>query len=182
LLLAVKDDPQSTTAWEAGAEGEERVGALLDRLSSERIKVLHDRRIPGSRANIDHLVVAPSGIHVIDSKKYAGRPERRAEGGIFRPRVERLFVGGRDRTTAVEGVLRQVEVVRTALSGATVPISGYLCFVDADWPLLEPAFSVRRVTVLRPKRLKKVLGCDGPVSPAEVDRLHRALAWVFPPA
>ncbi len=94
------DEPQRATAWATGAEGEERVGARLDRLVSESVRVLHDRRIPGSRANIDHLVVAPSGVHVIDSKKYQGRPERRAEGGLFRPRVERLVVGGRDRTNS----------------------------------------------------------------------------------
>jgi hypothetical protein len=58
----------------------------------------------------------------------------------------------------------QVDVVRTALDGATVPVRGYLCFVDADWPLLEPAFSVRGVTVLWPRRLKKVLAVDGPLT------------------
>jgi hypothetical protein len=35
--------------------------------------VLHDLPIPGSKANIDHVVVTPSGITVIDSKNYSGR-------------------------------------------------------------------------------------------------------------
>ncbi|GAA2161866.1 hypothetical protein GCM10009845_12560 [Pedococcus bigeumensis] len=45
---------------------------------------------PGSRANIDHLAVTAGGVHVIDAKKYRGRPQLKIEGGILRPRVERL--------------------------------------------------------------------------------------------
>ncbi|WP_344132744.1 hypothetical protein [Pedococcus bigeumensis] len=30
------------------------------------------------------------GVHVIDAKKYRGRPQLKIEGGILRPRVERL--------------------------------------------------------------------------------------------
>lgn len=31
---------------------------------------LHDRRVPGTRANIDHIAVSSSGGSVIDAKKY----------------------------------------------------------------------------------------------------------------
>jgi hypothetical protein len=34
------------------------------------VAVLHDRRIPGSRANIDHIAIAATGVWVIDSKRY----------------------------------------------------------------------------------------------------------------
>jgi hypothetical protein len=49
-----------------GRAGEERLGGLLDRLSG--CVVLHDRRVPDSRVNLDHLVVSPSGFFVVDSK------------------------------------------------------------------------------------------------------------------
>lgn len=63
---------------------------------------LHGRRIPGTRANIDHIVVMAAGVFVVDAKRYVDkRPELRVEGGILRPRVERLMVGGRDRTKLV---------------------------------------------------------------------------------
>src|SRR5690606_31048059 len=103
IAVALSDERQSTRAWSSGAAGEERVGALLDGIASSTIRVLHDRRIPGTRANIDHLVVAPGGIWVVDSKRYKGRPELRVEGGILRPRVEKLVVGGRDKSKLVEG-------------------------------------------------------------------------------
>ena len=46
----------------------------LDGLGSETIRLLHDRRMPRSRANIDHLVVTPTGVYVIDAIKYGGPP------------------------------------------------------------------------------------------------------------
>ena len=60
---------------------------------------MHDRRIPRSKANIDSLVVTPGGAWVIDSKRYVGKaPEMLVEGGIIRPRVERVLWRCRGRT------------------------------------------------------------------------------------
>jgi hypothetical protein len=39
--------------------------------------VLHDREVPGTRANIDHLVVAGDGVWVVDTKRWAGVCDRR---------------------------------------------------------------------------------------------------------
>ncbi|MGB3375417.1 MAG: nuclease-related domain-containing protein [Microbacterium sp.] len=88
LILALSDEPQSTRAWERGAIGEEMLAARLKDLP-EPARVLNDRRLPGTRANIDHIVVAPSGVWVVDAKRYrAKRPTLRVEGGIIRPRAE----------------------------------------------------------------------------------------------
>lgn len=59
LLLTVTEEPQATTNWAKGAEGERRLGAALDNLSGRGVLMLHDRRRPGGTANIDHLAVAP---------------------------------------------------------------------------------------------------------------------------
>ena len=40
--------------------------------SCRSIAVLHDRRIPGSKANIDHIAITAAGIWVIDAKRYKG--------------------------------------------------------------------------------------------------------------
>ena len=152
LMLAVSDEQQSTTAWDIGALGEERLGKGLDRLASDTLRLLHDRRIPRSKANIDHLAVTASGVYVIDAKKYRGRPHLKIEGGLFRPRVERLLVGSRDCTKLVDGVLKQVDVVRGLLDD-DVPVHGVLCFVEADWPLIGGTFTTRGVQALWPKKL-----------------------------
>lgn len=178
LMLAVSQETQSTAAWDTGAVGEERLGRGLDRRSCDSVRLLHDRRIPRSRANIDHLAVTASGVLVIDAKKYRGRPHLRVEGGLLRPRVERLFVGSRDCTKLVDGVLKQVDVVRGIL-GVDVPVRGVLCFVEADWPLLGGVFSTRGVQTLWPKRLYSQLQADGPLTVNAIADIHRQLAEVL---
>ena len=95
--------------------------------------------------------MTPTGVYVIDAKKYRGRPHLKIDGGLFRPRVERLLVGSRDCTKLVDGVLKQVDVVRGILEPG-VPVHGVLCFVEADWPLLGGNFTTRDVHALWPKK------------------------------
>jgi Nuclease-related domain len=181
LILALAEERQSTTAWGTGAAGEERLGRGLDRLASDTVKLLHDRRIPKSPANIDHLAVTASGVYVIDAKKYRGRPHLKVEGGLFRPRVERLLVGSRDCTRRVDGVLRQVAVVRGVMH-IDVPVHGVLCFVEADWPLIGGTFTSRGVRALWPSKLYSRLQAEGPCSAGAVHEVHRKLANALPPA
>jgi hypothetical protein len=45
----------------------------LARLERHGWAVLHDLAVAGSRANLDHLVIGPGGVFVVDSKQYRGR-------------------------------------------------------------------------------------------------------------
>jgi Nuclease-related domain len=54
---------------------------LLDLLERQGWAVLHDLAVPGSRANIDHLVTGPAGVFVIDSQHYRGRLRSMGLGG-----------------------------------------------------------------------------------------------------
>ncbi len=145
-------ESQPTAAWRIGAEGEVRVAEVL--ASATGIEVLHDRLVPGSRANIDHIVVGPSGVFVIDAKKYIGAIEVRDVGRRFRI-DERLYVNGRDRSALVDGVLWQVDVVRTALGEefGSIPIRGVLCFVGGEWGWIKKQKRVKGVTSLWPTAL-----------------------------
>jgi hypothetical protein len=70
--LWFKPSPEAV-AWRRGAAGERRTARLLGPLERQGWVVLHDLAVPGSRANIDHLVIGPGGVFVIDSKHYRGR-------------------------------------------------------------------------------------------------------------
>ncbi|WP_237565825.1 nuclease-related domain-containing protein [Ornithinimicrobium cerasi] len=144
--------------------------------------MLHDRGIPGSRANLDHLVVCPTGVFVVDAKRYQGRPRRVVEGGLFTPRTEKLLVGRRDCTKLVEAGLKQAELVREALSDDAVEVRSVLCFVEADWPLLGGDFVVRDVTVTWPRKLAVTIDRPGPLTEEQIAALHQRLATAFPPA
>jgi hypothetical protein len=181
LIHSLTDDPQPTRAWDVGAKGEERLGERLNQLATDTLRVLHDRRMPGSRANIDHLAVTPTGVYVIDAKKYRGRPHLKVEGGLLRPRVEKLLVGSRNCTPVVDGVIKQVAIVRDLLDSST-PVHGVLCFVEADWPLIGGSFTTRGVEALWPKKLYPKLRSDGPLDVNTVAGLHRVLAAALKPA
>ncbi|WP_199422905.1 hypothetical protein [Actinotalea solisilvae] len=123
------------------------------------------------------------GNVVIDAKRYAGRPSLRGEGGLIRPRVERLVVGSRDCTKLAEGAHKQPHLVRTALDDAgftDVPVHGSLYFVDADWPLFGGSIVIDGVAVLWPKKLGERLLAPGDLTAQEVAAVHRALADAFP--
>jgi len=160
-------ETRSTTAWKVGAEGEARVGEVLRDVAG--IEVLHDRRWPGTRsANIDHIVVAPSGVFVIDAKKYQGKLEIVDKGSWLRSDW-RLYVNGRNQTKLVEGVAAQAEAVRGALDGVgAAPVSGVLCFIGADWGIFGPrkVKTLKDVTILWPLKLPEFVTGPGTVDVA----------------
>src|SRR5208282_3070952 len=89
--------------WRVGAEGEQNLATFLARRCPQ-VPMLHDRAAPLSRANIDHIAIAQSGVYVIDCKRYKGKIE------VTTPLLgsQKLKINGRDRTRLVAGLERQV--------------------------------------------------------------------------
>lgn len=173
-------DPPSTTAWASGASGEERVAEVLRDELGDRAIVLHDRRVPRTRGNIDHLAIAPSGVWIIDAKRYQGRVEKRDVGGWFSTDL-RLYVGGRDRTKLVGGLRWQIDAVVGALAGEMLPTHAALTFVGAEWPLFfAKPLVLSDVWITWPKKLAELIGGPGPLTSPEVERVARRLAASLP--
>jgi hypothetical protein len=88
---------------ERGAQGEETTAIALGTLPAEYWTVLHDLRWPGRRyANVDHVVIGPPGVFVIDSKNWAGRIS--VHDGVLRCngyRKEREVAGAAEAALAV---------------------------------------------------------------------------------
>jgi hypothetical protein len=76
-----------TLAWQRGAAGERHVARLLEPLVRQGWGVSHDLRVPGSKANIDHVVVGPPGIFAIDTKHYRGRLRLSHDGLLWHGRT-----------------------------------------------------------------------------------------------
>jgi hypothetical protein len=179
LLLALAGEPQHQSAFHRGESGERAVAESLERRTEEGSAVLlHDRRMPKGRGNIDHLAVAPTGIYVIDAKDWKGKV--RVSAPLFG--TPKLTIGGRDRTKLIDGLDRQVSAVLAALGERSGwPVQGVLCFTQADLPLLGTT-SMRSHLLLYRRALAKRLNSEGPQSTAEVDEMARVLAAAFPPA
>jgi len=138
---------------------------------------MHDRSIPGTRANIDRLAVASSGVWVIDTKRYTGK------AAIRRPPLGRrgLTIAGREVTHVVEGLAGQVEVIRAGVDGVAgdVPMDGALCFVDADLSMLG-TMKFGGLVLAYPKRLAARIKGRGPVTDPGVRVIARHLAERLP--
>ena len=180
VVKFLADDPQSTRAWATGSEGERILAESLTRRIGDRAVLLHDRKIPRSSANIDHLAIASSGVWIIDSKKYNGSLQRRDKGG-WRKIDYRVYVNGRDRSKLAKGLHKQEVVVRTALGDVDVPIHAALCFIDAEWNFFLKPFHVEGVLVTYGKKLAEMIAASGPLSDDDVLRVANILDVALPP-
>jgi len=187
FLLAVTEEPQSIKAWDKGADGEQHVGRLLDRLATEgKIRALHDRRVPGSRGNIDHIAITPTGIVVIDAKNYTGRVEQRTTGSIFKPGPMKLYVNRRDRSTVIAGVHKQIEVISRAVGpivgSQDVKVTGMLCFTQADFALFARPFTIDGVSVHWPRSMIKAVTAAGDLTLGAMEEIAARLGETLRPA
>jgi hypothetical protein len=181
LVLRLTVAPQSTRAWAAGAIGEERLAETL--AAVEGIRVLNDRRVPRTRGNIDHVIVAPGGVFVVDAKRLQGRIEIRNRGRFFTSDY-RLYVGRRDRSLLAEKLRWQIDAVQQALVSAEVDslplISAVLCFIDSQWPRFRPPDSYGGVLLEDQWSLCRRVSQPGNLDPGSVDRLARIIGEALP--
>ena len=150
------------------------------------VRLLHDRQMPGSRANIDHIAVARSGVYVIDAKRYRGKIE--VQTPLFgKPKLK---IAGRDQTKLIEGLDRQVRVVKEALADLTLdaPVSGCLCFLAPEGLLADSGLPVVRTLKIYsyplyyPRRLAKRLNQTGPLTSDQAEMIYQDLAQKLAPA
>ena len=178
-ILALTNEPTHQQAWERGADGEQRVAESLRRHVAAHVVLLHDRRIPRSKANIDHIAITTSGIWVIDAKRCQGKVEVRKP--LFgKPS---LRIAGRDRSKLAVGLASQIQHVQDAIASTApeVPVHGALAFVDADLPILGH-LTFSGYMLLYPKQLAKRLNGPGPVPVERIPGLAQQLATCFPNA
>jgi Nuclease-related domain len=142
-----------TRAWRRGAKGEQRTARLLAPLERRGWAILHDLAIPGSAANIDHLVIGPGGVLVIDSKQYRGQLRIDRDGMIWRGRrllvsALRMTLWEADQADEILGIADLQVPAIVAVHGASVP-----------WGVLR----AEGVTVVPARRLPELLGALPPV-------------------
>lgn len=177
VALILGSEPADEKAWAKGAAGEVELARKLERWTADAgVVLLHDRRVPGSRANIDHIAVGPAGVFVIDAKRYTGRIAVERPGGLLGPRTEHLIVGGHDRSKLLDGMHRQLDFVGNVLvPHPDVTVSGVLCFVDGDWPLFG-TLQARGIPVLPPHKAAKLCAEPGPLDVSTVRVVATRLA------
>jgi hypothetical protein len=176
------DEPQSIRAWGLGAFGERLVGAALEAVPG--LVVLNDRRVSGTRGNIDHIAIAPAGVFVIDAKYLEGFIEVVDRGSFFRSDL-RLMVGGRNRSTLVEGLAWQLKAVGTALVESGIetvpPTAAVLCFVDPSWARFRRPKSFGGVRFESEKSIAESLTKPSVLDVGAIEQISGILASALPP-
>ncbi len=183
MALALEGLATSGDSWLIGAQGEELFGARLNEMAEAGLLPLHDRRIPGSQANIDHIVVSPNAVWVIDTKRYTGKINVVDKGGWFRSDL-RLVVAGHDRTKLASAVRGQLAHVARALRPSEygdVPVRGALCFVDAEFPFFYKGTAVDDVLIGWGKIVRERMAEPGGITDTERAAIHRFLGARFVP-
>lgn len=181
VIVALTHEPQAVQAWPGRASGEEALGEALDEMSG--VAVLHDRRMPSAGGSIDHIVIGPAGVFVVDAKRYPGRIAIHNRGGLFRTDL-RLYVGRRDCSGLADKLEWQAESVRAALrsgsSTLTAPVVPVLCLIDGDWPRLKPPTIYRSVRLESQRSIQQLISEQAVLEPGSIDRLARLLAAALP--
>jgi hypothetical protein len=138
--LRFRPSEQART-WQRGAQGERRTAHLLDRLTREGFVVFHDLAVPGSRANVDHLAIGPTGLFVIDSKQWTGSVHQSADGPVWHNHypLDRTLETVRWEAQQVSRVLGSRAAALLCVHGAHVQGGG----LHAQGVAIVPAYLLR---------------------------------------
>lgn len=141
-----------------GAKGEEWVAHELSFLGSE-YTVFNGLRLGGGKQNFDHIIVAPAGVFVVETKNWKGSVEFH-DG--------KLYTGGKEPSRPP---LKQVKAATAELVSyiddagcGDIPVHSVLCFLGTKLP--EDIMNVNGVVVCTGTRLVDVLQetFDEPIS------------------
>jgi hypothetical protein len=161
--LRFRPSEQART-WQRGAEGERHTARQLRRLTRDGFVVFHDLAVPGNtRANVDHLVIGPTGVFVIDSKQWTGSVHQGADGLAWHNHYPL------DRT--LETVRWEAQVIGRLLGTRIHPL---LCVHGAH--VHGGGLHAQGVAIVPAHLLRSALGYDRVLSDADVDLLA-ATAW-----
>jgi hypothetical protein len=181
FLNAVIPDSDQAKSWEKGFTGETAVGKFLDEFAKfNNYSVLHDRKMPGSRANIDHILISDRGVFVIDAKNYRGLIEVRDTGSLLKIK-ETLFVAGRNQSKLVEGVKKQVSAVHNQISKSDfeIEVKGILTFVGGDFPIFFKPKEVEGV-LINSRGLAETINTQKVLPGFDIDSVSDLLREKFP--
>jgi hypothetical protein len=192
LVTAVSRDPIGGTAsirasqdrhgreFAKGAAGEYLIDVGLRKYLGGEAMFLTDRAVPGTKSKIDHIVVAPSGIWIIDTNLWRGKIEYKTKS--LTSLDHRLYVGGVDRTSKVEDIYNLVIPVAQVIEDRSIPVHAAMVFVEGDWSNAQTLRLARDkphqhlgVWITWPRALYKMINERGPLDPESIERVHSKL-------
>jgi hypothetical protein len=167
----------SVPAWRRPSVAERQTEAQLRKLERSGYRSLHARAIPGTDAQIDHLVIGPTGVYAVDSEKWDKRLPVRVQShrklfhGPFnmKERLDEARMEASEASRLISEALgREIPVVPSlAIYGPRIP-----------WKILN----VRGVDVFDGSRVRKwITRRERALTDAEIEEIYEVGASVLPP-
>ena len=158
-------------AWlEQVAADERAMASELARLP-ETYTILHDLQVPGSKGNVDHLVVGPGGAFLVITRRHE-------EGVAFRD--GQLFVGSTPMRADLEVARQEASLLAQSLGVPVVPVLG---LYGAPVPASVPA-AIEGVLVTPADRIDRVIAGNAHTmmpTPKIAEAAERALPLLHSP-
>lgn len=168
-------DPERRSRWRRGAAGERTTAALLEPLALAGWVVLHDRRVPGMAANIDHLVASSNVLWVLDSKVWRGDIVRLGDGELWyadAPVRDRVLVVAHIADAVRVALARRPDLAQMDVAAA--------CVIQGARALGRTPAAVDNVVLLTPPQLVAHVTQRCPAT-VDTSELRGRLGSVFPP-
>jgi Nuclease-related domain len=153
-----------------GAIGEEMVGRVLADLEAAGYESLHG--LDRSRGDIDHVVIGPTGVTVIETKAWRGR--------IYLGRSGHLMNSGFDKHRVIRRCERTAGEIHGVLAKAGVRTWVDSCVVLTASPLPKGPMKLGVIDVLTLDALPGFIeGRCHPLTPQEISAAREALLDAF---
>ncbi|MEV6984415.1 nuclease-related domain-containing protein [Sphaerisporangium sp. NPDC051017] len=166
---------EATAVWRGKRSGAVRTGKLLRRgLTKHGYRVLDGRAVPG-KASIDHLVIGPGGVWILDNEAWPPDTHIAAYGG-------KLFFGERSGVTVSKPLVEAAASMADLLSKETgIPIEISPLLVVHGGRVTGPAVSAEGLTLFLPRRASKwILGdAHAELTDEQVEVLARTAARIL---
>jgi hypothetical protein len=166
----------SVPAWRRSSVAERRTEAQLRKLERSGYRTLHARAIPGSEAQIDHLVVGPTGVYAVDSEKWDRRLPVRVQMG------KKLFHGPFDmkpRLTEAKWEASQASELISESFGREIAVVPSLAIYGP--PVPWKIMTIRGVDVYQGDRARKwITKRERALTSTEIDRIYDIAAQALP--
>ncbi len=165
---------EATAVWRGRRRGETITGKLLRRKLGRRgYRVLDGRAVPGE-ASIDHLVIGPGGIWVVDNEAWSPDTEIARYG-------ERLFLGEKYGTSVAKALVNASTALAEVLSresGVPVTIEPLLAVHGGE---LRRTVTAEGLTLLKPRLVPRwiLAGPRMELDEDQVELLARTAARVL---
>jgi hypothetical protein len=136
LLARLTREPSEPRNWRKGAMGERVVALHLRRLDRAEWHVFHDVPMGSRGANVDHVVIGPSGVYTINTKH--------RKGHVIVSRRMIKVNGHREGTYLTKAVSEAQRAARllSDASGTYVVVRPILAFIADEFEIQQPPTDV----------------------------------------